>query len=48
VSDAPQTDTARERPSQGIFVGWLALVLLAFAVIIALVGITAGLTHPPA
>ncbi len=38
-------DHAREKPTQGVFIGWLALVLLAFAVIWAATGLLAGLTH---
>ena len=34
-------------PSQGTFVGWLALALLAFALLVAATGIIAGLTHTP-
>ena len=47
LSTTPDThaDTARETPSQGIFIGWLALGLFAFAVLVALVGLLAGLTH---
>jgi hypothetical protein len=35
----------RPTPSQGIFVGWLALALLVFAVGWAATGILAGATH---
>ena len=35
----------REKPTQGIFIGWLALGLLVFALLFGLVGIIAGLTH---
>jgi hypothetical protein len=35
----------REKPTQGIFIGWLALGLLVFALLFALFGIIAGLTH---
>jgi len=38
-------DHVRENPSQGVFIGYLALVLLAFAVIVAATGILAGLSH---
>jgi hypothetical protein len=34
-----------ETPSQGIFIGWLALGLMIFAIAVALVGIGAGATH---
>ncbi len=34
-------------PSQGTFVGWLALGLLAFALLIAALGIIAGMTQTP-
>ncbi|MEQ1769209.1 MAG: hypothetical protein ABL879_05160 [Devosia sp.] len=40
-------ETERETPSQGIFVGYLAVGLLAFALLIAAWGIITGLTHPP-
>ncbi len=45
MSDAHDTDDHRETPSQGIFVGWLALVLLILAVAVGLTGILAGATH---
>ncbi|HEX4297248.1 MAG TPA: hypothetical protein VHZ56_04435 [Devosia sp.] len=42
----PHADAApREAPSQGVFIGWLALALLAFAVIWAATGLLAGATH---
>jgi hypothetical protein len=34
-----------ETPSQGIFMGWLALVLLVFAVAVAAFAIIAGASH---
>lgn len=34
-------------PSQGTFIGWLALALLAVALLIAALGIIAGMTHAP-
>ncbi len=47
---ATPTDThavteVREKPTQGIFIGWLALGLLVFALLFAAIGIIAGLTH---
>ena len=50
MSNAHDTDDHREAPSQGIFVGRLALGLLVFALIVALVGVLAGLGvfNPPA
>lgn len=42
----PHADTAtREKPTQGIFIGWLAFALFIFAVAWALTGILAGATH---
>ena len=35
----------REKPTQGIFIGWLALGLMIFALLIGIIGITAGATH---
>jgi hypothetical protein len=35
----------RETPSQANFIGWLALALLAFAVVIAAFGLIAGASH---
>jgi hypothetical protein len=45
VTDAYETDAHRERPSQGIFIGWLALGLMIFALFVGLFGIIAGATH---
>ncbi|HVY50218.1 MAG TPA: hypothetical protein VHA07_01515 [Devosia sp.] len=47
---ATQTDPhapteSREPPSQGVFIGWLALVLLIFALAWAATGILAGASH---
>ncbi len=46
---ATPTDThateVREKPTQGIFIGWLAFGLFIFAVLVALVSIGAGMTH---
>jgi hypothetical protein len=44
VTDSHHNDSP-ETPSQGIFIGWLALALLVFALAVALVGIGAGATH---
>jgi hypothetical protein len=41
----PHATEVREKPSQGIFIGWLALGLFIFAVLVALVGIGVSLTH---
>ncbi len=38
-------DTARETPSQGIFIGWLALGLAIFALCWIAFGVIAGATH---
>ena len=45
MSDAPDSQTTRETPTQGIFIGWLALGLMIFALLIGIIGITAGATH---
>ena len=44
VTDSHHTDSP-EQPTQGIFIGWLAIGLLVFAVAVALIGISAGATH---
>ncbi|MEO6394688.1 MAG: hypothetical protein ABIO40_02100 [Devosia sp.] len=41
------SETQHETPSQGLFIGYLAAVLLALAVVIAALGIITGMTHPP-
>ena len=38
-------DSAREKPTQGIFIGWLGFGLLIFALCFAATGILAGATH---
>lgn len=38
-------DSAREKPTQGIFIGWLGFGLFIFAVAVALTGILAGWSH---
>ena len=38
------TEVAR-RPSQGIFIGWLAFALFIFAVAAGALGLIAGATH---
>ena len=43
--DAHGGSPTREKPSQGIFIGWLALGLLVFAVLVAAFGLLAGATH---
>ena len=35
----------REKPTQGVFIGWLALGLLSFAVCGAAFGLIAGASH---
>ena len=47
---ATPTDThavteVREKPTQGIFIGYLALGLLIFALCVAAFGLIAGATH---
>ncbi len=37
--------TVREKPQQGIFIGWLALGLAIFALAWIAVGLIAGATH---
>ena len=44
VTDSHHNDSP-ETPSQGIFIGWLALGLLVFAVLVAAFGLLAGATH---
>jgi hypothetical protein len=44
LTDAHDSGT-RETPTQAIFIGWLALALMIFALAVALVGIGAGATH---
>ena len=39
-------ETDRETPSQGLFIGYLALALLALAVVVGLWGVISGMTHP--
>ena len=34
-------------PSQGTFIGWLALILMAFALVVAAAGIISAMTHTP-
>lgn len=43
--DSHGDETVRETPSQGIFMGYLALALMVFAIVVALTGILAGATH---
>ncbi|MBI4922208.1 MAG: hypothetical protein HY834_10695 [Devosia nanyangense] len=44
-TDAHGSDAGRETPSQGMFIGYLALGLLIFAVLVAAFGLIAGATH---
>ena len=37
--------SVREKPTQGIFIGWLALGLIVFALLWLGTGIVIGLTH---
>lgn len=39
---------ADDIPSQGRFIGWLAIILLGFALLFALAVAFAGFSHPPA
>ena len=39
VTESHDSDPARETPSQGIFIGWLALALMVFAVAVAALGL---------
>jgi hypothetical protein len=43
MADHHETET----PSQGIFIGYTAIVLLALAVLVAVLGITAGMRMAP-
>jgi hypothetical protein len=45
VTESHDSYTGRETPSQGIFIGRLALVLMIFAILVALFGIGAGAMH---
>ena len=45
-TDTHATTEVREKPTQGIFIGWLALGLLIFALLFAAFGLIAGATHP--
>jgi hypothetical protein len=45
LSESPDMHAEREPPTQGVFIGYLALGLLIFALLVALVGIGAGATH---
>jgi hypothetical protein len=49
TSMATPTDThateVREKPTQGIFIGWLAFALFIFAVAAGALGLIAGATH---
>ena len=44
-TNTPAETEVRETPSQGIFIGWLALGLFIFAVAVAALGLIAGSTH---
>jgi hypothetical protein len=44
-SNSPAPTEVRETPSQGIFIGRLALVLFIFAVAVAAFGLYAGASH---
>ena len=45
MTDHHDDSAARERPSQGIFIGWLGFGLLIFALCFAAFGLIAGATH---
>lgn len=46
MAEHPETDaTTAEKPTQGVFIGWLALVLAIFAIVWLATGILAGATH---
>ena len=44
-TDQHADGTVREKPTQGIFIGWLALGLAIFALAWIAFGIIAGATH---
>ena len=44
-SDVHADGTEREKPTQGVFIGWLALVLIVFALLWLGTGVIIGLTH---
>ena len=44
-TDPHGTGIMGEKPSQGIFIGYLALGLLVFALLVAVIGISAGAMH---
>ena len=44
-TDAHAEPAVREKPTQGIFIGWLAFGLFIFALLWGAVGIIAGATH---
>jgi DMSO reductase anchor subunit len=45
VTESHNSDTVRETPSQGIFIGWLALVLMFAAIVVAGIGLYASSLH---
>ncbi len=48
MSSTPQPhgdDAVREKPSQGVFIGWLAFGLFIFAVLWACFGLLAAVLH---
>ncbi len=45
MADHPETEVSSEKPTQGIFIGWLALVLALFALAWMATGIIAGASH---
>ena len=46
MTESHSTET-RETPSQGIFIGWLALVLMVFAILWIGTGVVIALTSHP-
>lgn len=44
-TDARIEPVNNEKPTQGIFMGYVALVLLVFAVLVAAFGLYAGASH---
>lgn len=44
-TNTPATTEVREKPTQGVFIGWLAFGLLIFALLWMATGIIAGATH---
>jgi hypothetical protein len=45
MADHSETEMSSEKPTQGNFIGWLALVLMLFALAWMATGLIAGATH---